>query len=117
MAMVRCAECGRTISQYASACPHCGVGLEPMSDAQYARARAAAGAVRQKDNRSALLVFGGIAGLILLSVVFGTSRDELRADEERQFREHVSTLDEQQRQRESQQFWRSAGMEKNGGHQ
>lgn len=115
MALVRCAECGRAISQHASACPGCGVGMEPMSDEQYARAQAATRAVRDKDNRFALLAFGGLAALIGLSVVFGKSADEGRAEEERAFRRHVSTLDEQQRARESAQFWRGVGMEKDGG--
>lgn len=116
MALVRCAQCGRNVSQYASSCPNCAVGLVPMSDDEYTHAKAAAQHVREKDKRFALLACAGIAGLILLSAVFGKSKDQVRADEEREFREHVSTLDEQQRERESQRFWRGVGVEKTGGH-
>lgn len=114
MEMLRCAGCGRAVSRHATSCPRCGVGLEPMSDGQYARARAAAEAVRAKDRRFTLLVLAAIGGLLLVAILLGPSREERQAAAEREFREHVESLPEQQRQRESDRFWGGLGMEKGG---
>ena len=112
MEMVRCAGCNHAVSRHASSCPRCGVGLEPMSDGQYARARAAAEAVQAKDRRFTVLVLAAIGGLLLVAVLLGPSHEERQAAAEREFREHVESLPEQQRQRESDRFWRGVGMEK-----
>lgn len=34
MAMVECKECGKSVSDRAAVCPHCGVGLPAFSDAE-----------------------------------------------------------------------------------
>lgn len=114
MALVQCAECRRTHSQYAATCPHCGVEAEPMSDAQYAAASTAARSTREKDRSFTKLIIAVVAVLLVLSVVFGPSSATRRAEEERQYRQHVESLSEQQRRRESERFWRGVGLEKSG---
>lgn len=115
MQLLCCAECGRAVSRHAASCPRCGAGLEPMSDAAYVRARAAADAARAKDRRFTLFAACGVGVLLLLAVAFGLPPEERRVADERELRDHVETLPERQRERESDRFWRSAGMEKGEG--
>lgn len=117
MALVRCAECGKTISQYASQCPNCGVGLEPMSDELYARIYQRNQEIRRQDGQFTKKVLCTIGILVVLATIFGPSSDDRQNERERDFRHHVNTLEEQQRQKESDGFWRGVGMEKNGGGQ
>lgn len=54
MALVECKECGKSVSDRAAVCPHCGVGLPALSDAEK-------GELKVELQRANYGRFGGLA--------------------------------------------------------
>lgn len=75
MALIKCPECGREISDKATACPGCGYPMTPAAAPEDERARLLAEA-RERDKKTSIkigiLMFIGIC--IMLSIVYFCAR-------------------------------------------
>ena len=67
MALIKCPECGKEMSDKATACPNCGCPINRIkTETEQDRIN-----TREKNKGKNFLIFGGI--LFLVSVVFGLS--------------------------------------------
>jgi len=76
MALVKCSECGKEVSDKAGACPHCG---NPMGDVVKLRQEVA----QTKTNNSILIAIVSI--MIILAIIYGLVQVHKNAEAQRKY--------------------------------